>query len=166
MFSRKAGGSMAVLMTIAITVALLVAALKFYNCLDSMLSKAEGALGGHVLKTRQRVTAGLGNAAKYLRPRAANWARRLVLGSVAHLVVFFGAAAVVAVVRPAPQQLAYELVAQSPDASFWERNTAYVSIGSGWGVKDVRPGFLYSTATLFDGTKLVGLPGFQKWYRL
>jgi nucleoside-diphosphate-sugar epimerase len=29
-----------------------------------------------------------------------------------------------------------------------------------------RPGFLYSTARLNDGTVLVGLPGVQQWYRL
>jgi hypothetical protein len=39
-------------------------------------------------------------------------------------------------------------------------------LGTGWIVEETRPGFLYSTARLNDGTVLVGLPGVQQWYRL
>jgi len=57
-------------------------------------------------------------------------------------------------------------LALSPAATWFQRNAAYVSINSGLGVRDVKPGFLVSTARLADGSVLVGLPGTQKWYRL
>jgi hypothetical protein len=141
---------------------MLVAAGWVYSVLDRMLTRVEGKVKPHVPVVKQRLNA----AAQYARPRAAGWARRMALGLVAHAAVFFGAAAVVALVRPAPEKLTYESLALSPAATWFQRNAAYVSINSGLGVRDVKPGFLVSTARLADGSVLVGLPGTQKWYRL
>ena len=153
-------------LTVAILVALMASAFGLYNVLDGMLSKVEGKVRPHVPVVKQKVTAGLEAATGYVRPRAAGWARRLALGCVAHAAVFFGAATVLALVKPAPTTVTYQSIAKRPDSSWLQHGLAYVGYGSGWFVEETRPGFFYSTATLNDGSTLIGLPGLQQWFRL
>ena len=149
-------------LAISVGVALMAAAYWLHGRLDTMVTKCEATIRPHVPGVKQKFTA----AAQYAKPRAAGWARRLALGCVAHLVVFFGAATCVALVRPAPQEVTYASIAKRDDASWYQHSMAYVGYGTGWIVEETRPGFLYSTARLNDGTVLVGLPGVQQWYRL
>ncbi len=157
---------MATFIGIAVVMALVVAAYWLRGRLDGLLTKFEGRIQPHVPALKKRVTAGLEAAKGYVRPRATGWARRLALGCVAHLVVAFSAATVVALVKPAPTTVTYESIAKRPDATWYQHAAGYVGYGSGWLVDDVTPGFFYSTARLNDGTVLVGLPGLQQWYRL
>ena len=153
-------------MVFAILVALLAAAYWVHSQLDELLGRFECAIGPHVPRVTQKFTAGLEAAKGYVQPRAVGWARRLALGCVAHAAVFFGAATIVAVVRPAPQEVSYSTVAKREDATWFQHGAAYFGYGSGWLVQETRPGFFYSKARLTDGSTLVGLPGVQQWYRL
>lgn len=145
---------------------LMLSAYKVYGLLDGMATKAQTAIQPHVPAMTQKVKANYNTAAEYVRPRTAGWCRRMALGVAAHVVVFFGAATCVALVRPAPQEITYESIAKRDDATWYQHTAAYVGYGTGWVVDDVKPGFLYSTARLTDGTVLIGLPGVQQWYRL
>lgn len=153
-------------LTFAMVVLLMGAAYWLSNRLDGMLSKIEGNVRPHVPALKQKVTARLAAAKGYVRPRAAGWARRMALGCVAHLVVAFSAAACVALVRPAPQEVTYGSIAKREDATWLQHGLAYVGYGSGWLVEETCPGFFYSTARLNDGSTMIGLPGLQAWYRL
>jgi hypothetical protein len=157
---------MATLIGLAVVMALMGAAYWLHGRLDGMATKAQSAIQPHVPIVKQRVKDNYNRAAQFVRPRAVGWARRLALGCAAHLVVFFGAATCVALVRPAPQEVTYASIAKRPDATWYQHAAAYVGYGSGWCVDEVKPGFLYSVARLNDGSMLIGLPGIQKWYRL
>ena len=149
-------------LAISVGVALMATAYWVHGRLDAIASKVEAKVRPYVPRVKKRVTDGMG----YVRPRAAGLARRLAIGCVAHLAVFFGAATCVALVKPAPQEVTYASIAKREDATWFQHSMAYVGYGTGWVVDEVKPGFLYSTARLNDGTVLVGLPGVQQWYRL
>jgi hypothetical protein len=149
-------------LAISVGVALMAVAYWVHGRLDSMLSKVEGKVRPYMPRMKQKFTA----AAQYAKPRAIGWGRRLALGCVAHLAVFFGAATCVALVKPAPQEVTYASIAKREDATWFQHGMARIGYGTGWAVDEVKPGFLYSTARLNDGTVLVGLPGVQQWYRL
>jgi hypothetical protein len=151
---------------LAVLGVLMFSALKVYGLLDGMVSKAQTAIKSHVPGMKQKVADNFNTAPGYVKPRAAGWARRLALGCVAHLAVFFGSATCMALVRPAPQEVTYASIAKREDASWFQHSMAYVGYGTGWVVDEVKPGFLYSTARLTDGTVLVGPPGVQQWYQL
>lgn len=157
---------MATLIGLAVVMALMGAAYWLHGRLDGMLTKVEGNVRPHVPAMKQKVSAGLAAAKGYVRPRAFGLARRMALGCVAHLVVAFSAATVVALVKPAPQEVTFETIAMRPDAAWYQRAVGYVGYGSGWLVDEVTPGFYFSTARLNDGSTLIGLPGLQQWYRL
>jgi len=157
---------MATLIGLGVVIALMGAAYWLHGRLDGMLTKVEGKVRPHVPAMKQKVTAGLEAAKGYVRPRAAGWARRMALGCVAHLVVAFSAATVVALVKPAPQEVTYQSIAKREDATWYQHGLAYVGYGSGWLVDEVKPGVFYSTARLNDGSTMIGLPGIQQWYRL
>ena len=157
---------MATLIGLGVVIALMGAAYWLHGRLDGMLTKVEGKVRPHVPAMKQKVTAGLAAAKGYVRPRAAGWARRMALGCVAHLVVAFSAATVVALVKPAPQEVTYQSIAKREDATWYQHAAGYVGYGSGWLVDEVKPGFFYSTARLNDGSTMIGLPGLQQWYRL
>ena len=146
----------------AVVVALMGAAFWLYGRLDAMLSKVEVKVRPYMPGVKEKFTA----AAEYAKPRAAGWARRLALGCVAHVAVFFGAATCIALVRPAPKEVTYESIAKREDATWFQHGMARIGYGTGWLVEKTNPGFLYSTARLNDGTVLIGLPGVQQWYRL
>lgn len=157
---------MATLIVLAVVIVLMGSAYWLSNRLDGLVSKAESKVRPHVPVVKQRVKENYTRAAQFVRPRAAGWARRLALGCAAHLVVAFSAATVVALVRPAPQEVTYQSIAKRPDATWYQRGVAYLGYGSGWLVEETRPGFFYSTARLNDGSTLIGLPGLQQWFRL
>jgi hypothetical protein len=149
-------------LAISVGVVLMAVAYWVHGRLDSMLSKVEVKVQPYMPGVKQKFTA----AAQYAKPRATGWARRLALGCVAHVAVFFGAATCVALVKPAPQTLSYGNVAIKDEATWYQRGMAYASLNTGLGVREVRPGFLFSTATLNNGSVLIGLPGTGRWYRL
>ncbi len=153
---------MATLIGVVIVVAFLVAAYWVHGRLDSMLSKVEAKVRPCMPRVQEKFTA----AAQYAKPRAAGWVRRLALGCVAHVAVALGAATCVALVQPPPKTLSYGNVAIKDDATWYQRGMAYASLNTGLGVREVRPGFLFSTATLNNGSVLIGLPGTGRWYRL
>jgi len=153
-------------LAISVGVALMATAYWLHGRLEAMVSAFEGKVRPHVPAVRQKVTAGLEAAKGYVQPRAAGWAQRLALGCVAHLAVFFGAATCVALVRPAPQEVTYASIAKRENTTWYQHAAGYVGHGTGWVVNEVKPGFLYSTARLNDGSTLIGLPGVQAWYRL
>ena len=153
---------MATLIGLAIVMALMVAAYWLHGRLEGMLAKFEETVRPHVPGVKERLHA----AAGFVRPRAAGWARRMALGVAAHLVVFFGAATCVALVKPAPTTVTYQSIAKRPDATWYQHAAGYLGYGSGWCVEETKPGFFYSTARLNDGSTLIGLPGLQQWFRL
>jgi hypothetical protein len=157
---------MATLIGLGVVIALVGAAYWLHGRLDGMLTKVEGKVRPHMSAMKQKVSAGLAAAKGYVRPRASGLARRMALGCVAHLVVAFSAATVVALVKPAPTTVTYQTIAKRPDATWFQHAAGYVGYGSGWFVEETRPGFFFSTARLNDGSVLVGLPGVQQWYRL
>lgn len=157
---------MATFIGLGVVVVLMGAAYWLHGRLDGMLTKVEGKVRPHMPAMKQKVSAGLAAAKGYVRPRASGLARRMALGCVAHLVVAFSAATVVALVKPAPQEVTYESITKREGATWLQRGLAYVGYGSGWLVEETRPGFFFSTARLNDGSVLVGLPGVQQWYRL
>jgi hypothetical protein len=142
---------MAIVLFLAVVIALMAVSFWLHGVLDNALSKTQVLLRPQV-------------------PSIKRWAvrcgRELAIGLVVHGGVFLGAASCVAVVCPAPQELTYDSLAHDPAATWFQRNSAYLAIESGLGIGEVRPGFLYSTARLANGTRLVGLPGTQRWYRL
>ena len=157
---------MATLIGLGVVIALVGAAYWLHGRLDGMLTKVEGKVRPQVPAMKQKVSAGLEAAKGYVRPRAAGWARRMALGVAAHMLVFFGAATCVALVKPAPKEVTYQSIAKREGATWYQHGLAYVGYGSGWLVEETRPGFFYSTARLNDGSTLIGLPGIQQWYRL
>lgn len=153
-------------LTFAMAVVLMGAAYWLHGRLDGMLTKVEGKVRPHVPAMKQKVSAGLEAAKGYVRPRVSGLARRMALGVAAHMLVFFGAATCVALVKPAPKEVTYQSIAKREGATWLQHGLAYVGYGSGWLVEETRPGFFFSTARLNDGSTLIGLPGIQQWYRL
>jgi hypothetical protein len=87
----------------------------------------------------------------------------------APVVAFFLLAVGTASIVPPPQEFTYASMEKNADATFWERNVAYVMIGTGLADVKVQPGTIYSTAkmkTRNEEVTFVGLPGTGKWYRL
>lgn len=73
-----------------------------------------------------------------------------------------------AVNRPAPSELRWENIAVDENATWFGRQIAWTALSTGWVTPEVRPGFFYSTASFGEGedkVELIGLPGYQKWYR-
>ena len=90
----------------------------------------------------------------------------LVSPIVAFVLLAVGAAAIV----PPPQEFTYASIDMNPEATFFQRNAAYLAIETGLADVEVHPGVVYSTATWKkseDETKtFIGLPGAGKWYSL
>lgn len=74
-----------------------------------------------------------------------------------------------AIQRPAPQEVTWESLAVNEDQSFLNKQTAWFALKTGWVTPEVQPGFFYSTAHFGEGedrVELIGLPGYQQWFRL
>ena len=103
-----------------------------------------------------------------------NWYARAtvrgICGLASPVVAFVLLASGVAAIVPPPQEFTYASIDVNPDATFFQRNAAYVAIETGLADVKVHPGVVYSTATWKkskDETKtFIGLPGAGKWYSL
>lgn len=84
----------------------------------------------------------------------------------AFILLAMGTAAVV----PPPQEFTYSSIDVDPEATFWQRNAAWMSLKTGYADVTVSPGLVYSTAewkiSETETKKFVGLPGVGKWYSL
>ena len=92
-----------------------------------------------------------------------------VVGALAApVVLFLAAASIAAVVAPPPSKLTY-VNAVNEDATFWQRNSTWVALNTGWLDTKVTNRFLYTKAEVSSGDEqvtLVGLPVSGKWYRV
>lgn len=100
----------------------------------------------------------------------ANLAVKLTCGVTAPLVAFVLLACGTAAVVPPPQEFTYANIDVNPEATFFQRNAAYVAIETGLADVKVQPGVIYSTATWTtrsgEQKTFIGLPGAGKWYSL
>jgi hypothetical protein len=95
---------------------------------------------------------------------------RGICGLASPIVAFVLLAVGVASIVPPPQAFTYASIDVNPEATFFQRNAAYIAIETGLADVKVHPGVVYSTATWKkskDETKTyIGLPGAGKWYSL
>lgn len=86
--------------------------------------------------------------------------------AVAFALLAIGTAAIV----PPPQEFTYATMEINPEATFWQRNVAYIALATGYTDVEVRPGRIYSRATVkisdTEAQTFIGLPGAGKWYKL
>ena len=111
--------------------------------------------------------AGVVGLAQY---RYTDTAIRVLTTCVAPVAAFILLAMGTAAVVPPPQEFTYASMEVNPEATFWQRNAAWVSLKTGYADVEVKPGLVYSTAewkiSETETKKFVGLPGVGKWYSL
>ena len=88
----------------------------------------------------------------------------------APVAAFVLLAAGTAAVVPPPSEFTYATINANPEATFFQRNAAWLSLKTGYADVEVKPGLVYSVATWkisdTEELKFIGLPGVGKWYRL
>jgi hypothetical protein len=132
------------------------------------------AIGLMLMIAAERVVAkALGGTATLCRLPSNKWVNYTITGIAAvsaPVLAFVLLACGTAVVVPPPQAFTYASIDVNPEATFFQRNAAYIAIETGLADVKVHPGVVYSTATWKkskDETKTyIGLPGAGKWYSL